>query len=143
MGRISSGVGLISGINSKDIIDQLMALEARPKDLLQTRIDGINQQKLAYTDLSTRLTSLKINSTALKKPSTFQAATATSGDEDVFTATAGNGSAVGSFQLQVAGPSTFRVPGLKSVRRLPTCMLLDQPALGWGHERYVDEVRGS
>ena len=26
MGRISTGIGLISGINSKDIIDQLMAI---------------------------------------------------------------------------------------------------------------------
>src|SRR5437588_11752296 len=102
MGRISSGVGLISGINSKDIIDQLMTLESQPKVVLQTRIDGINQQKLAYADLSTRLTSLKINSTTLKKDATFQAATATSSDENVFTATAVNGAAVGSFQLQVA-----------------------------------------
>ena len=52
MGRISTGIGLVSGINSKDIIDQLMALESRPKNTLQTRIDSITQQKLAYTDLS-------------------------------------------------------------------------------------------
>ena len=45
MGRISTGVGLVSGINSKDIIDQLIALESRPKDLLQARLDGVNQQK--------------------------------------------------------------------------------------------------
>src|SRR5262245_11631139 len=102
MGRISSGVGLISGINSKDIIDQLMALEARPKDLLQKRIDGINQQKVAYTDLATRLTALKLIIRTRKKSSTFQAATATSSDEEVLTATAANGAAVGSFQLQVA-----------------------------------------
>jgi flagellar capping protein FliD len=42
MGRITTGVGLVSGINSKDIIDQLMALEAKPKDTLQTRIDQTN-----------------------------------------------------------------------------------------------------
>src|SRR6476620_2784109 len=102
MGRISSSVGLVSGINSKDIIDQLMALEARPKDLLQTRIDGINQQKLAYTDLSTRLTSLRINGQSLNKPSTFQGATSTSSDESVATATATPGAAVGSYEIQVA-----------------------------------------
>jgi flagellar capping protein FliD len=51
MGRISTGIGLVSGINSKDIIDQLMSLESRPKDLLQTRVDSTNQQRLAYTDL--------------------------------------------------------------------------------------------
>ena len=90
MGRISSGVGLVSGINSKDIIDQLMAIESRPKDLLQSRIDGISQQKLAYTDLSTRLTSLRINSQSLNKPSSFQGAATTSSDEGVITATATN-----------------------------------------------------
>src|SRR5437763_14980702 len=102
MGRISSGIGLVSGINSKDIIDQLIALESRPKDLLQARLDGVNQQKLAYTDLATRLTSLKLAGTTLKKPATFQAATATSSDEDVLTATAATGAAVGSYQLRVA-----------------------------------------
>jgi flagellar hook-associated protein 2 len=102
MGRISTGVGLVSGINSKDIIDQLMALESKPKDILQTRIDSVNQQKLAYTDLITRLTGLKLNGTNLKKPSFFQNATTSSSDENVLTATAQAGAAVGSFQFQVA-----------------------------------------
>src|SRR5262245_56643120 len=102
MGRITTGIGLVSGINSKDIIDQLMSLEARPKDTLQTRIDSITQQKLAYTDLQTRLTAIKLTGTTLKKPSTFQNAATTSSDEDVLTATAASGAAVGSFQFQVS-----------------------------------------
>ena len=68
MGRITTGIGLISGIPSKDIIDQLMALEARPKDTLKARVDSVTQQKLAYADLSTRLTGLKLTATTLKKP---------------------------------------------------------------------------
>src|SRR5687767_7051102 len=102
MASISSSVGIVSGINSKDIIDQLMALEARPKDLLQKRIDAAQEQKLAYTDLATRLTSLRLSAQTLKKPSNFQASTATSSDEDVLSATASNGAAVGAFQFQVA-----------------------------------------
>src|SRR5215213_9408107 len=102
MGRITSGVGLVSGINSRDIIDQLMTLESQPKTRLEDRIDETNKVKLAYTDLSTRLASLKLTGTALKKASTFQAATTTSGDDDVLTATAANGSAIGNYQLQVA-----------------------------------------
>ncbi len=102
MPSITSSVGVISGINSRDVIDQLMQLEARPKTLLQTRIDGVNQQKLAYTDLQTRLTSLRLSASSLKKPSSFQAATSTSGDENVLTATASNGAQVGSYQFQVA-----------------------------------------
>ena len=119
MGRISSGVGLVSGINSKDIIDQLIALESRPKDLLQTRIDSVNQQKLAYTDLQTRLTSLKLVGTTLKKNSSFQAATATSSDDDVLTATAANGAAIGSYQLQVARLTSTAGGGFAVPRTLP------------------------
>ncbi|HEY7116955.1 MAG TPA: flagellar cap protein FliD N-terminal domain-containing protein, partial [Tepidisphaeraceae bacterium] len=71
MGRISTGIGLVSGINSKDIIDQLMAIEQRPKDLLQTRVDSTNQQKLAFTDLITRLSSIKVFGQSIEKPQTF------------------------------------------------------------------------
>src|SRR5690349_12972888 len=102
MGRITSGVGLVSGINSKDIIDQLISLESQPKTQLQSRIDATNQQKLAYTDLTARLSGLRITSQSLKKPSTFQASSTSSSDEDVLTATAANGAAVGTYQFQVA-----------------------------------------
>ena len=102
MGRISSGVGLISGINSRDIIDQLMSLESRPKTTLQTRIQQTNQQKVAWSDLTARLTSLKLSITNLKKISTFQQAKATSSNENVLTASASTGAATGTFQFQVS-----------------------------------------
>lgn len=102
MGRISTGIGLVSNIDYRAIVDQLMALEARPKDKLQTRIDEATQRKLAYTDLSTRLAGLKLTATTLKKPSTFQAAAASSSNDDVLTATAANGAAVGNYQFNVA-----------------------------------------
>ena len=102
MGRISTGIGLVSNINYRDIIDQLMTLESRPKDKLEERIEQTTARKLAYTDLSTRLAGLKLTATTLKKPSTFQAATAASGDENVLTATAANGAAIGNYQFQVA-----------------------------------------
>ena len=102
MAQITATTGLVSGINYADIINQLMALEQRPVNSLQTRIDAINNQKLAYVDISARLTSLKLNGTTLKKPSTFQNATTSSSDEGVLTATASAGAAVGSYQFQVA-----------------------------------------
>lgn len=102
MGRISTGIGLVSNIDYKSIIDQLMTLEARPKQQLQARIDKATGRKLAYTDLSTRLAGLKLTATTLKKPSTFQAATASSSNDDVLTATAANGAAVGNYQFSVA-----------------------------------------
>ncbi|MEZ0266752.1 MAG: flagellar filament capping protein FliD [Phycisphaerae bacterium] len=106
MGRISASTGLISGINHKDVIDQLMSIESRPKTLLQGRVDSVNQQKLAYADLSTRLASIKLFGTSIKKPQTFGAAKTTSSDENVLTATAANGAAIGAFQFQVARLTT-------------------------------------
>ena len=102
MGRISTGVGLVSGINSGQIIDQLISLEERPKVQLQVRIEEANARKAAYLDLSTRLTSLKTGGQVLSKPSTFQNATATSTDDGVLTATADKAAAVGSYTFRVA-----------------------------------------
>src|SRR5437868_4033919 len=102
MGRISSGTGLVSGINTTQIIDQLMALESQPKTLLQARIQGITQQKSAYSDLVTRLGGLKTSATTLGKAATFETTTATSSDEKIITATSSTNAATGSFQFQVA-----------------------------------------
>ncbi|HVT89560.1 MAG TPA: flagellar filament capping protein FliD [Tepidisphaeraceae bacterium] len=102
MAQISSSTGLISGINYGDIINQLMALEQRPVNNLQSRIDNITQQKLAFTDLTARLTALRLTGTTLKKKATFQNATASSSNENVLTATTSSGAAIGTYQFQVA-----------------------------------------
>lgn len=102
MGTITSGIGLISGINTADIIDKLMQLEQAPKNLLQSRIDKITSQKTAYTSIQTKLASLRLSAQALKKIGTFNNAAATSGNENILTATAASGATVGSYQFQVA-----------------------------------------
>src|SRR3569833_1292717 len=102
MGRITTGVGLVSGINYKDIIDQLIKLESAPKDLLQTRVDTANQQRLAFTDLQARLSTLRVFGQSVQKPQTFAAATTASSDENVLTGTAADGASIGSYQFQVA-----------------------------------------
>ena len=93
MGRISTGIGLISGINSKDIIDQLIAIEQQPKTLLQSRKDKVSAQKDAYTGISTSLTDLQSIGRAFERPTTFTASDATSSDENVLTATTSAGAA--------------------------------------------------
>src|SRR3954447_5568744 len=102
MGRISSSVGLVSGINSKDIIDQLMSIEQQPKTLLKSRQATVNAQKDAFGGIQTTLTGLQTIARAFERPSTFTASTAKSSDENVLTATASASAAIGSFQFQVA-----------------------------------------
>jgi flagellar hook-associated protein 2 len=102
MGQITSGIGLVSGINSGAIIDELISLESQPVTLLQTRIKSNTTQQQAYAGLETQLQSLQSIGQSLSLPTTFLASTATSSDQNVLTATAGPGAPQGSYQFQVA-----------------------------------------
>ena len=46
MGRVTSGVGLVSGLDYQTIVEQLMAFEKRPVELLTTQL---NKQKSIET----------------------------------------------------------------------------------------------
>lgn len=102
MGTISSGVGLVSGINTGQIIDQLIAIDSRPRIQLQRRIESNNQIKLAFTDLQARLSGLLASANLLARPSTFQAASARSSNPDVLTATTTPTATPGNYQFTVA-----------------------------------------
>ncbi len=102
MAAITSSIGLISGINTGAIVDELMSIESQPVQVLQSQLDTTSAQQDAYTALATQLGSLQTIGQTLENPQTFQAATATSSNQNVLTATASNGAAVGSYNLQVA-----------------------------------------
>jgi flagellar hook-associated protein 2 len=102
MGGISSSVGLVSGINTGQIIEQLIAIESRPKAQLQSRIEKNNSVRVAYTELQTRLTSLRVNMQSLKRSTNFRTGVANSSNSNVLTATAGAGVTPGTYQFQVA-----------------------------------------
>ena len=102
MGQITSSIGLVSGINTGQIIDQLMQIESQPVTLLQSRIATNNAQKSALSDLLTQFQTLQQVGQKLQLPATFAASTATSSDQSVLTATASAGAAQGTYQFQVA-----------------------------------------
>ncbi len=102
MPNITSTTGLISGINTKDIIDQLIALDGQQAKLYQTRIDTISAQKTAYTSLVSQLTTIQTSGFALSRPTTFNGTVAKSSNSDVLSATTSAGAPVGTYQFQVA-----------------------------------------
>ena len=87
MGRITSNVGLITGLPITDTVEQLIQVAAAPRDLLTSRNAGLQQQQLAVNSLSTRLLGLKFDLGNLNISDPFQARTVTSSDETVLTAT--------------------------------------------------------
>lgn len=101
MSGISSGVGAFSGINSGQLIEQLLALESRPKQLAQARVLQLQQQQAGVLDINTRLAALRSAAQLFRNDRSFQRMTAESGNKDVLTATAQPGAAAGSYQFLV------------------------------------------
>lgn len=101
MSGITSSVGLFSGINTGQIIEQLLSIESRPKQQAQARILKLQLQQGAFLDLNTRLSSLRSAAKVFREAKTFQTKNAASSDEDVLTATAGTGASPGSYQFIV------------------------------------------
>lgn len=101
MSGISSGVGIFSGIDTRGLIEQLLAIEARPKILAQQRIVELQTQQAAFLDINSALLSLKSASGAFNAKRIFRAAAATSSNAEAVAATAGSGALPGSYQLTV------------------------------------------
>ncbi len=101
MGTISSGIGLISGLDINALVEQLMSIESRPRQLLATRIGKIDAQRTALLDLSARVSGLLSKLTALKTPSAFNARNVSSTAPDVLGVSGGAGAAVGSYNFIV------------------------------------------
>lgn len=102
MSGITSSVGPFSGINSGELISQLLALEGRPKALAQSRSSQLQAQRAALLDVNSTLLALKSAGGNIRTSKLFRAARATSSNESVLTATASSGATPGSYRLTVA-----------------------------------------
>ncbi len=100
MGSITTGIGLISGIDTATLIERLLALESQGKVVLQERLADLQEQQLAMLDINARLLNLKNAAAAFRTSSVFDAASATSSDETVLTALA-TGAQPGTFRFIV------------------------------------------
>jgi flagellar hook-associated protein 2 len=103
---ITTGVGLVSGLDYKTIIEQLMKVEARPRDRLLTRISTLDAQKAAYLEISARITALLSRVEVLSRSSSFRGATATSSAPSVLSASARAGARPGTYQFTVRALAT-------------------------------------
>jgi len=110
MPGITTGTGLFSGIDTATLIGQLMAVEARPKQQIQLRVQTLQFQQGAFLDLNSRLSALKTAAASFRIDKTFAKKTSTSSDEDVLTATASTSATAGSY--------TFIVDRLVSTQQL-------------------------
>ncbi len=102
MSSISTGVGLISGINIEELVTKLMAIERRPLDNLKSRVEDLTTKKTLFVDITARLLKLKLNTDTLSgKGNVFTTRLANSSNESVLTARAQRGTPVGNYTFTV------------------------------------------
>lgn len=99
---VTSTVGAFSGINSGQLIEQLLSLQSRPKVLAQTRIAGYQKVQGAFLDVTGKTTALRTLAQSFRTKNLFRAAQANSATETVVTATATNGAPAGQYSVTVA-----------------------------------------
>ncbi|MEL6311974.1 MAG: flagellar cap protein FliD N-terminal domain-containing protein, partial [Pseudomonadota bacterium] len=101
MSGITTGIGLVSGIDTASLIQQLLAVESRPRALAQVRLTQLQSQQAAYLDINTRLGGLQTAARSFRTEDTFSSASAATSNEDVLTATASTNAQVGSYTFVV------------------------------------------
>ena len=92
--------GLTSGLDTRAIVDQLMAVERNPQVLLQNKLAKQNQTVSALQGINTRLASLATSAAEFAKPETWTRATATASDKSV-SVVAGPTAGTGSISFRV------------------------------------------
>lgn len=105
MAGMSTSVGLISGMNTADLIGQLMQVEANPQTLLKNKLVATNTDGSGYRAVNLRFDSLNSAAAALATDAAWSATKATSSNASV-TASAGPGAAAGSLTFTVKNLAT-------------------------------------
>lgn len=94
--------GLVSGLDTTSIINQILSLERRPIQLISNQAESARQKQTAFLDLSARLLNLQISAGSLSNPSTFQKVGVTSSNPDALLASAAAGVPPGTYSFRVA-----------------------------------------
>lgn len=99
-GAISFG-GLVSGLDTEGIIDQLIAIGSRPIDFLLSRKSTIERKNAAFKDLNTKFAALEDRAFSLTTISNIIGRKATSANTDNLVATANADALEGTFSVDI------------------------------------------
>jgi flagellar hook-associated protein 2 len=97
----STSIGPISGIDYGKLITAMTSTEQSAIDTLTKQTTKLDKQNTAILGLSTLMTGLKVAAASFASSAVFRAATATSANSGIITATAGMGTPVGNYSFNV------------------------------------------
>jgi len=101
MGTISAS-GLVSGIDTDNIIEQLIALDQRPIATIQSRVTVLQSQQAAFQNINAQLLGIQTAMKALTQASSFKATAAGTSNESILTATSNSSATPGSYSFLVS-----------------------------------------
>jgi len=93
--------GLASGLDTAKMLDQLMAIERRPIELLLRRQSGFRERLAAWQKIDSQLLSLKNAAAAIRKATDFNLFNATSDDDEVLAVRATTAASPGTHTVDV------------------------------------------
>lgn len=99
MGRITSSIGLATGFPIEQTVNQLLALQARPRDLLVNQNKKIDGQRTAITTLTAQLVSVQFQVRKLTQPAVYKQRTVATSDVDLLAVTANGQPEIGQYQF--------------------------------------------
>ena len=100
MSGITTGVGLFSGINFTDIVDQLISIQRTPAARMESRVSMLQQRQTGFKTLQANLLTLTTSATSLKNETSFQKYTATNTDTSQLSVTTNSDVQPGNYHLR-------------------------------------------
>lgn len=99
MGRITSSIGLVTGVPIEDTVNQLMALNARPRDLITARNAALQQEQLATNTLLAGVVGVQLAVRNLNDSSLFEQRTVSSSNTDLLSVVQNGTPPPGNYQF--------------------------------------------
>jgi len=93
--------GLMSGLDTQNIIEQLMQVDSRPLKRLENSKTKTIQKRDTFTTMKSNLTDLQDKAYNLKNASSFNAFSASSSDEEALTVNATSSANAGNYTIKI------------------------------------------
>ncbi|MCA9192783.1 MAG: flagellar filament capping protein FliD [Planctomycetales bacterium] len=86
MGRIQSNIGLITGVNITDTVDQLMAINSIPRDRLSAKSKSLQDEQLALTELTALVVGVQLSTDRLGQSTLYNTVSVSSSASNTISA---------------------------------------------------------
>ncbi len=93
--------GMVSGLDTNQIIDGLMAVDSKPLNRLGARKTDLTTKKDTFTSMKSQLIDLNTSISGLKNSASFGAFSASSTDEEALTLNASSSANEGTYKVKI------------------------------------------